>query len=129
MHYYRDFQEAEHIFSPATNSITHLSSLQDRSAARTLRVRGLDKCCIMYLTGENMFKGVHSMPKRCDFCFQAKESLVPILPKVDVLVCKACSYKLQSVIGFLEYHQIRLIYQGELEIPPKAPKQKKTSTD
>lgn len=65
------------------------------------------------------------MAKRCDFCFQEKTPLMPVLPKVNVEVCKACSYKLQQVIGFLEYNRIHLVYQGDMEISPKSPRPKK----
>lgn len=65
---------------------------------------------------------------RCDMCFQEKQALVPILPGVQVSVCKACSYKVDQVRGFLEYHGIRLEYQSELsldvETPPNPPRAK-----
>lgn len=55
------------------------------------------------------------MAKQCDFCFQFKDPLVPVIPKANVRVCKACSYKVQAVIGFLTYHKMTLEYQPELE--------------
>jgi len=56
------------------------------------------------------------MAKQCDFCFQFKDPLLPILPKANVRVCKACSYKAQAVIGFLTYHGMILEYQPELKV-------------
>jgi len=63
------------------------------------------------------------MPKRCDMCFQPKETLMPVLPKMPTNVCKACSYKIGQVIAFLEYHNATLSYQPELskETPPTPP--------
>lgn len=58
---------------------------------------------------------------RCDMCFNIKNPLVPVIGKADVRVCKACSYKANQVIGFLEYHGIKLQY----ELPEDIPKTKK----
>lgn len=52
--------------------------------------------------------------KRCDMCFQEKSVLVPVLPSMPAMVCKACSYKVQQVLGFIVYHGGVLTYQQEL---------------
>lgn len=54
------------------------------------------------------------MVKRCDMCFQDKAQLAPVIPHAKVEVCKACGYKANQVIGFLEYHGVKLSYQEEL---------------
>jgi len=63
------------------------------------------------------------MSKQCDFCFQHKDTLLPVLDKLPVRVCKACLYKIGQVTGFLEYHKVRMVYQPELsvETPPTPP--------
>lgn len=63
------------------------------------------------------------MAKRCDFCFQVKETVVPVMPSSPMKVCKACSYKINQVTGFLEYHDIVLSFQPTLSIetPPTPP--------
>lgn len=60
------------------------------------------------------------MAKQCDFCFQFKDPLLSILPKANVRVCKACNYKVQAVIGFLNYHRMTLEYKPGLEPSPSA---------
>jgi len=40
---------------------------------------------------------------QCDFCFRDKSPLQPLLPGLDVHVCKACSYETSKVIGFLRH--------------------------
>jgi len=66
------------------------------------------------------------MGKQCDFCFQFKDPLVPVLPKMPTLVCKACGYKIQQTIGFLQYHHATISYQPPLvnETPPTPPTEK-----
>lgn len=65
------------------------------------------------------------MGKRCDMCFQFKDPLVPVIPKAHTQVCKACSYKVSQVTGFLEYHGVTLAYQPELEMSEEAIIEKK----
>lgn len=55
------------------------------------------------------------MARQCPMCFQFKDPLFPILPKAPTVVCKACSYKIQAVIGFLMYHGIKLSYQPAMD--------------
>lgn len=54
--------------------------------------------------------------KRCDMCFQEKSTLQPVVPSSGISVCKACFYKCQSVIGFLEFHGVRVVYQQSLDL-------------
>ena len=62
--------------------------------------------------------------KQCDMCFQSKETLVSVIPKMPAMVCKACSYKIQQAIGFITYHQGAVIYQPLLsKEPPSTPPQ------
>jgi len=67
------------------------------------------------------------MAKQCDFCFQFKDPLVPVLPNMPTRVCKACAYKIQQVTGFLQYHNAVMTYQPQLsnETPPTPPAIKK----
>lgn len=52
--------------------------------------------------------------KRCDMCFQDKAGLIPVVPRANAMVCKACGYKVKQVIGFLEYHDCTISYQAKL---------------
>lgn len=63
------------------------------------------------------------MGKQCDFCFQFKDPLIAVLPSMPTRVCKACGYKIQQVIGFLQYHKGTFTYQPQLsnETPPAPP--------
>ncbi len=63
------------------------------------------------------------MVKRCDMCFQQKETLMPILSKMPAVVCKACSYKIGQVLAFIQYHNGTFSYQPDLskENPPDPP--------
>ena len=63
------------------------------------------------------------MAKQCDMCFQFKDPLVPVLPKMPTSICKACSYKVGQVTGFLQYHKVVLSYQPQLSLenPPDPP--------
>lgn len=60
----------------------------------------------------------------CDFCFRDKSPLLPVYPRATVNVCKACSYQIDRVIGFLRHSGITLVIQSDLSqtIPPKPPK-------
>jgi len=62
--------------------------------------------------------------KQCDFCFRHKEQLAPPYPKIPAVVCKACAYKVEQVIGFLEHYGGVITYQAQLETPPNPPKSK-----
>lgn len=66
---------------------------------------------------------------RCDFCFRDKGSVSPIVPSIDAAVCKACSYEIDRVIGWLLYHSVSLVKQSELGstplIKPPTPKKPK----
>lgn len=62
------------------------------------------------------------MAKQCDMCFQHKETLIPVIPGMPTVICKACSFKVNQVIGFLEYHKAQISYQPELSLnPPQTP--------
>jgi len=58
---------------------------------------------------------------RCDFCFQAKSLLEPPVPRLTVRVCKACNYKIQQVIGFLEHSGAGIYVQPQLQSEEKTP--------
>jgi len=61
----------------------------------------------------------------CDFCFRDKSPLQPIYPRTPVNVCKACSYQIDRVIGFLRHSGLTIVTQGEFTErvkPPKPPK-------
>lgn len=62
--------------------------------------------------------------KRCDMCFQDKPALVPVTSGCPAMVCKACSYKISQVSGFLEYHGVKLQYT--LPEPEETTTSKKT---
>ncbi len=62
--------------------------------------------------------------KRCDMCFQDKSALAEVMPGCPAVVCKACRYKIQQVVGFLEYHEISLQYHFPLPELEKTPKSK-----
>ena len=71
------------------------------------------------------------MAKQCSMCFQPKESLQEVVPRSGAVVCKSCNYKIRSVIGYLEYYNIRLVFQAPLtptksETPPDPPHQEIT---
>ena len=63
----------------------------------------------------------------CDFCFRDKSPLQPVHPRTAVRVCKACSYQIDRVIGFLRHSGITLVQQSEWEAPPTPPVAKKPS--
>lgn len=72
------------------------------------------------------------MAKQCCMCFQRKDTQSAVITGAPVTVCRSCNYKINSVVGFLEYHGIRLVYQPELakpesESPPTPPKPKRTT--
>lgn len=48
--------------------------------------------------------------KRCDMCFQDKPALTGVIQGCPANVCKACAYKISQVVGFLEYHRVKLQY-------------------
>ena len=59
---------------------------------------------------------------RCTRCFKAKE-LVPPAVGLPEMVCKACSYEIDQVIGYLEFIGASIQFQMLLtEQPPKPPK-------
>ena len=61
--------------------------------------------------------------ERCCMCFQPKNPLVEVVKGMPALVCKACGFKIVSVMGFLEYHGAVIAYQRELFDTPPAPPQ------
>ena len=61
------------------------------------------------------------MGKQCDMCFQFKEQLQPVLAKAEARVCKSCGYKVNQVVGFLEYHNMSVSYQPKLIKDPPLP--------
>lgn len=82
----------------------------------------VERCdTVLYQVGRKVKECV-KMAKQCDMCFQHKETLVPVLPKMPTMICKACSYKVNQVIGFLEYHNGIFTYQPELSLKtPQTP--------
>jgi len=70
----------------------------------------------------------------CDFCFRDKSPLQPIYPRIAVNVCKACSYQIDRVIGFLRHSGLTLVAQSEFTseetapLPPKVHKSLRTKT-
>ena len=60
----------------------------------------------------------------CHMCFKHAE-IAPILPNSQAKVCRACAYKANQVIGFMEFYGCKVIYQPTLgsEVTPLPPKQ------
>ncbi len=87
-------------------------------------------CANIYLKGKTL-KERCSMA-RCDFCFQAKALLEQPVPKIKARVCKACNYKIQQVVGFLEHSGVGIYVQPELQpeeiSPPTPPVKRKSPT-
>ncbi len=52
--------------------------------------------------------------KRCDMCFQDKAGLSPVLPGMPTVVCKACAFKVNQVLGFIAYCGGTVSYQTAL---------------
>lgn len=52
------------------------------------------------------------MPQ-CAMCFQHKQELITIHPDLPPLVCKACGYKVNAVVGFMEYHGLCMVYRDQ----------------
>jgi len=63
----------------------------------------------------------------CDFCFRDKSPLQPVYPRVAVNVCKACSYQIDRVIGFLRHSGLTLVAQTEFTAEKEAPRPPKVS--
>jgi len=72
---------------------------------------------------------------QCDFCFRVKSPLQPAYKGLSGEVCKACSYKIESVVGFLHHYGATITVQPALitPLPPrkdrKAPKSKSNPLD
>ncbi|MBA7711234.1 hypothetical protein ES703_120189 [subsurface metagenome] len=66
------------------------------------------------------------MAKQCSMCFQFKDTLVPVVEKLPVLVCKACAFKANAVIGFLMFHKVDISYQPDVFETPQTPLEKES---
>lgn len=68
------------------------------------------------------------MGKQCMLCFKYTDTLQPVVKGAHAQVCKACGYKVNQVVGFLEYHKVTITYQPDLfETPPTPPTPGKTT--
>jgi len=61
---------------------------------------------------------------QCDFCFRVKSPLQPAYKGLSGEVCKACSYKIESVVGFLHHYGAIITVQPALitPLPPARPR-------
>lgn len=65
---------------------------------------------------------------QCGFCFRNKTPLQPPIPGISVVVCKACLYQIDRVLGFLQYHGAKTIVESgapTFYTPPNPPKAKR----
>jgi len=62
-------------------------------------------------------------------CFQDKAGLSPVLPGMPTVVCKACAFKVNQVLGFIAYCGGTISYQPELAVEvPETTKPKMGAT-
>ena len=50
----------------------------------------------------------------CGRCFRPKPDLKPYRETVTDEICKSCTYDLEAVVGFLEYHGWTILPPGEI---------------
>ncbi len=73
--------------------------------------------CYNVIVRENKVIGGYIVKvKRCDMCFQDKAGLSSVLPGMPTVVCKACAFKVNQVLGFIAYYGGTISYQPELAV-------------
>ena len=50
----------------------------------------------------------------CGRCFRPKPDLKPYRETITDEICKSCTYDLEAVVGFLEYHGWTILPPGEI---------------